>query len=265
VVAEAIFRNWAKQDPSQAWHELSVSSLTKWNSADAIRGLIAGSSDPDLHKEILQWIADRKRQAESFPGDTVVSRNNIDAILNNPNRYTYESFVTSAALGLAEHDPEKAWAWLNSQPRPRFDHIPANGNTNTNSLDFLRDWAQRQPQEVIAFMNRHSDQITSEQIVGTASSLLSNNPELSLEVFAGIPDLASSEDIITFWIASAVRTPAITEWPLVESIPTPLPVSESARRIMENLDRLALPESTTAALRLKLEKLTTSKADAAPP
>ena len=126
-IAEIIFRNWAKQDSSQTWKELSTSSLGNWNSSDAIRGLITGCTDPNLRQEILQWIADHlppPREDPSQSADAAISRNSIDAILNNPNRFDHEALITSAALGMAEHDPENAWAWLNSHSQNLFEEIP---------------------------------------------------------------------------------------------------------------------------------------------
>lgn len=267
-VAESIFRNWAKQDPAQAWHELSGTSLTGWSSADGIRGLIAGCSDPELHKEILQWIADRKRQAKDIDplgNDFAIKRNNIDAILNNPNSFDSNRLIASAALGIAEHDLDKAWKWLNSQPPAQFGDVTMNGELFSSSGPFLHEWAERHPQQVLAFMYRHSDQFTPGQRIGAAGALFSREPEAALDVLAGIPDLAKCESAITDLMNITINFPVFPNCLLVESVPAPLPALESIRRTMENLDRLGMPESETAALRLKLEKLTNAQDNAAPP
>lgn len=269
VVAEAIFRNWASQDPARAWHELLSVSAT-WSFYNGIRGLIAGNSDPEIQKEILQWIVERKRQAndvDPFANDAVVDRNNIDAILNNPNRFDSNSLIFSAALGLVEHDPEKAWEWLTSQPPAGFGDITLNGELHSSSGSFLAQWAERQPSQVIAFINQHLDSITAGQRLASARSLFSREPEAALDMLAAIPDPAWREsEVSRFFLVNNVSDSAeVPYWPLVESIHAPLPANEFTQRIMAGLDRLALPESETASLRLTLEQQTTAQAEAPPP
>ncbi len=258
-VVETIFRNWAKQNPTQAWQEVSSSSPSGSYLPAEICGLIAGSSESNLHDEMLQWVTTLKRQtAKENPlnSDATVSRNSIDAILKNPNRYDFDTIVRSTALGLAEHDPGKAWAWLNAQSHFN-EEIPLIVNlfSNSESMKFMHDWAERQPQEVIAFMSCHSDEINPGHRVSTADVLLSREPETALDMLAGVPDPSQRMKTITKWVVDSCGFEVSSNWPLTESSQPPLPTSEAVRRIMANLNRLRLPESETAAFRLNLEPL----------
>jgi hypothetical protein len=228
-----IFRNWAKQDAAQAWYELSNSSVAEWSSFEAVRSLIANCSDPRLHEEILQWVAAYKRPD------------------NSP---TSGSFIISAAFGFAERDPEKAWAWLQSQSGPDNGDSVKGSELFESSAYFLSVLAGRKPQEAIALMDRHPDQITVTESYYVGITLLNYEPETGLEVLAKVPDLEWREKKLSNWIGYALNTKVYTEWTLEEQTRPHLLHSESFRRIIENLDRLGLSESSTAALRLKLEK-----------
>ncbi|MEM9235235.1 MAG: hypothetical protein AAGB14_00550 [Verrucomicrobiota bacterium] len=177
---EQIFHCWAAKDPVAAWSEISsgdpLQKPTKLPSA--IHGLLAGTSDPELRQEILDWVGQQESDLATtvipvtepvvIPGIPVtpsnevthlstsidlggggkISRNSIDSILNNPNRSFAihgPSLSHSTAMGLAEHDPGEAIDWLMKSIGPPLvdGSVPALSDDPSMQEHFQRQGVSR--------------------------------------------------------------------------------------------------------------------------
>ena len=252
---EAIFRKWAKTDPETAWK--NVTNIPPVFLAPAVRGQLAETTDPVLRATILDWVGAKVRATESpaAPGDQTINRNSIDAILNNPNRLDHSRTRTFAALGLAEQDPEAAWAWIRSNTPAGDDSLLA---------PFLWQWARRRPEDALGFWKQHAESLGLNHHSALASGLSLRDPIAALEVFSE-PTHFSNDDVryVNFvgWVSSLSAIFPSQDWPLLSEAGEAVTPAESLTIISQNLHMLKLPPGSEAQahhlIEQQLERLLT--------
>ena len=169
VVDEAIFRAWARMDP-----EAAMAAVPEHSEA-AIRGLLTAIDDV----EAIGWLLTRLTEPRVLiPGTSFntgstspedwkpllhrsiggVSRNSIDAILNNPHRLGFQGSGDGSGrvlAGLAEHRPDLAWEFATGKVPgfpPEGDTGAAHGFGHLPEA-FLSSWAARDPDRAIGFVS----------------------------------------------------------------------------------------------------------------
>lgn len=247
---EAIIRAWARMDPDTAWQ--AVSAGLEEGESLPIQGLLAETKDPALRASILDWVS--KAIAVRQPGDEPVTRNSIDAILNNPNRGNVDALKFSVALGLAEQDPDAAWLWIKGPPLkdkvPTIGDFPAISRLfNSPSDRFLREWSVRQPEQALAFLNQHTDSLTIGEKTELASGLFNRDPLSALDALPTFTDPNERLGWLSTWIQRLPSTSNENTWPVLPYLNETLSRAQVLATVSENIDRLHLPsELETIAL-----------------
>lgn len=279
VATEAIFRRWATRDPGVALETLATVPFRDLGAAT--RGLLAETSDAGMRATILEWI-DAKTEVpaisgvpsamglsveniitdgEHRSGGGKITRNNIDAILNDPNRFDPQQLRISVALGLAEQDPAAAWERI----RPvdaREDEVPLLGDIpvigrlfHSTSTDFLRQWAARQPGQARDFFMENSDLFNGSESFALAQGLLPKDPAASLELLSRVGDLERRHGLFGDLTATIEQDHLSESWPLLPNLPEVLPADEALARLSRHLHLLGFPPADEARARQVLDAL----------
>jgi hypothetical protein len=279
VATEAIFRRWVTRDPGEALDALATVPFR--DLGPATRGLLAKTTDAGMRGRILEWI-DVKTEVPAIAGvppstgrvveniitdgehrggEGKISRNNIDAILNNPNRFDPQQLRISVALGLAEQDPAAAWDRIRPSAA-REDDVPLLGDIpiigrlfHSTSMDFLRQWAARQPGQARDFFMENSDLFNGSESFALAQGLLPSDPAASLELLSRVADPESRHGLFGD-LTAAIQDDHLSEsWPLLPHLPEVLPADEVLARLSRNLHLLGFPADDEARARQVLDAL----------
>jgi hypothetical protein len=279
VATEAIFRRWATKDPGAALDALATVPFR--DLGPATRGLLAETTDAGMRGRILEWIDAKTAvpaiagvpsatgrvveniitDGEHRGGEGKISRNSIDAILNNPNRFDPQQLKISVALGLAEQDPAAAWerirpAAAREDEVPLLGDIPVIGRLfHSTAMDFLRQWAARQPGKARDFYMENSDLFNGSESFALAQGLLPSDPAASLELLSRVADTERRRDLFGDLTAAIQRDHRSESWPLLPNLPEVLPVEEALARLSRNLHLLDLPPADEARARNALDAL----------
>jgi hypothetical protein len=282
VATEAIFRHWATRDPGAALDALATVNFR--DLGPAIRGLLAETPDAGMRGMILEWMESKTEvpAIDGVPsttglvvdnidtdgrhrgGEGKINRNNIDAILNNPNRFDPQQLRISVALGLAEQDPAAAWERVRPSATPE-DDVPVLGDIpligrlfHSTAIDFLRQWAARQPGQARDFFMENSDHFNGSESFALAQSLLPRDPAASLELLSRVADTETRHGLFGDLTAAIQQDHLSESWPLLPSLPEVLPEDEVLARLSRNLHLLDFPPADEARARQALDVLTDS-------
>ncbi|MFC7338277.1 hypothetical protein ACFQY0_13870 [Haloferula chungangensis] len=270
LATEAIFRSWAKLDAASAWKELSSSDdLSTTNLASAIRGLLAETNSAELRNEIEDWVktnhpvvtipgipltpgADVINIITDSPrkGDSAITRNSINAILNNPNRRHYDALAMQGAiaLGIAEQDP--------SQIGRLTESLTADSQASVPMHTYLTEWVDRHPNEAINFQSENL--LSDRDRISIASGLINHDPRATLDTFTGIKDPQIRLNAFNAWVGSTPWLGRSEAWPLIDGMKTYVPVSSALQTLEQNISRLNLPPQSEQKAIESLKKLATS-------
>lgn len=282
LATEAIFRRWATRDPGAALDALATVPFR--DLGPAARGLLAETTDAGMRGTILEWI-DSETEVPgisgipSTPGLVVenintggqhrggegkINRNNIDAILNNPDRFDPQQLRISVALGLAEQDPAAAWERVRPSAGPE-DEVPLLGDLpiigrlfHSTATGFLRQWAARQPAQARDFFMENSDHFNGSDSFALAQGLLPRDPAASLELLSRVADTETRHRLFGDLTAAIQEDHLSESWPLLPHLPEVLPADEVLARLSRNLHLLDFPPADEARARQALDDSTDS-------
>jgi len=283
LATEAIFRRWATRDPGAALDALATVPFR--DLGPAARGLLAETTDAALRGTILEWLDSRTEvpaiagvppstglvaennintDGELQGGEGKINRNNIDAILNNPDRFDPQQMRISVALGLAEQDPAAAWERVRPTATPENDvpvlgDIPIIGRLfHSTAMDFLRQWAARQPGQARDFFMENSDHFNGSESFALAQGLLPRDPAASLELLSRVVDTETRHRLFEDLTAAIQEDQLSESWPLLPNLPEVLPADEVLARLARNLHLLDFQPADEARARQALDVLTDS-------
>lgn len=286
LATEAIFRRWATRDPGAALDALATVPFR--DLGPAARGLLAETTDAALRGTILEWM-DSKTEVPAIAGvppttglvvenintdgrhrggEGKINRNNIDAILNNPDRFDPQQLRISVALGLAEQDPAAAWERVHPTAGPSAGHedeVPLLGDLPiigrlfpSTATGFLRQWAARQPGQARDFFMENSDHFNGSESFALAQGLLPRDPAASLELLSRVADTETRQRLFGDLTAAIQEDHLSESWPLLPNLPEVLPADEVLARLARNLHLLDFPPADEARARQGLDVLTDS-------
>jgi hypothetical protein len=282
LATEAIFRHWATRDPGAALDALATVPFR--DLGPAARGLLAETTDAGMRGTILEWMESKTEvpAIDGVPsttglvvenidtdgrhpgGEGKINRNNIDAILNSPNRFDPQQLRISVALGLAEQDPAAAWERVRPSATPE-DDVPVLGDIpligrlfHSTAMDFLRQWAARQPGQARDFFMENSDDFSGSESFALAQGLLPRDPAASLELLSRVADTETRHGLFGDLTAAIQQDHLSESWPLFPNLPEVLPADEVLTRLSRNLHLLDFPPADEARARQALDALTDS-------
>ncbi|BCX48252.1 hypothetical protein HAHE_21600 [Haloferula helveola] len=259
---EAIFREWGKQDPKAALAAVSGAG------SGAYRGLLATTGDPGMIERILEQLKSDPSSlgfmagSTSFvnlsnvrTGDAAIERNSIDAILNNPHRFSIPSLATSvggALAGVAEHDPHLAWdlAEFDEVNRAAPEQAQSPVATSTTRESLLSNWTARDPEGAIRFLTDleqgNPSAVVSDHWISTARELFKSDPVRAYQL---LEDRGLDGDPMAFnqlRYKHFMSSPQST-WPLFDGLlPAQIP-GHSESEMIRLVGRLALEPEQKAA------------------
>lgn len=282
LATEAIFRRWAKRDPGAALDALATVPIR--DLSPAARGLLAETTDAALRGTILEWIDARTEvpaiagvppstglvvennintDGQLQGGEGKINRNNIDAILNNPDRFDPQQLRISVALGLAEQDPAAAWERVHPTAGPSAGHedeVPLLGDLPiigrlfpSTATGFLRQWAARQPGQARDFFMENSDHFNGSESFALAQGLLPRDPAASLELLSRVADTETRQRLFGDLTAAIQEDHLSESWPLLPNLPEVLPAEEVLARLSRNLHLLGFPPADETRARQALD------------
>jgi hypothetical protein len=250
AAADLLFRNFLRQSPEGALDALRVAKREgqtdfTWN--EGLLTCLAGIEDPtdrlSLFNELVPMQAALARPE-------AVTRNSIDAILNNPNRrigYSAKESTAKALAGLAARDPAQAWQVLEETDGDA-------GRRSELAESFIRICSSRQQEKALGFIEeRLRDSGFVKPSVSLALCLLPHHPELAIEVISRrpreiLPDVRWDELLDSFEVPQTTATP----WPVAEGVAAPPDPDEFRTRALRALENAALDEETRDALLKRL-------------
>ena len=294
LATEAIYRRWATRDPGAALNALATVPFR--DLGPAARGLLAETTDAGIRETILEWIDSRTEvpaiagvppstglvvennintDGQLQGGEGKVTRNNIDAILNNPDRFDPQQLRIAVALGLAEQDPAAAWERVRSSTGPsagREDDVPLLADLpiigrlfHSTATGFLRQWAARQPGQARDFFMENSDRFNGSESFALAQGLLPRDPAASLELLSRVADPGTRHRLFGVLTAAIEEDHLSESWPLLPHLPEVLPADEVLARLSRNLHLLGFPPADEARARQAVDDLTDSTGPPAAP
>jgi hypothetical protein len=250
TAAGLIFRNFLIQSPEGALDALRAAKREgrtdfTWN--EGLLTCLAGIEDPGERLSLFNEMVPMDAALATPPA---ITRNSIDAILNNPNRrfgYSPQESAAKALAGLATRDPAQAWQVLEGA-----DGDP--GQRSDLADSFIRICASRQQEKALRFIGeRLRDSEFVKPSVNLALCLLPHNPELAIEVISRrpreiLPDVRWEELLEAFEVSESPVTP----WPVADDIAAPPGPEEFRTRAIRAVENASLDEETRDALLKRL-------------